>query len=187
MEGWQNNDAPTFINGHNYFGLGELGDTLPSFTGTNADWEWSGIQLVWVIPVMQPDENRWQECWDNMDTLYYRFTFESDSVDNNKAGWMIRNIVFGWNDLSGSISEFSSLPLKLFPNPATEKISIELPPNSGALSSVVISDIAGKVVASPLTPLQGERGVDVSSLSPGIYFVLAETDKLVFRQKLIKQ
>ena len=188
LEGWQNNEPPYIINGHNYFGFGELGDTVPSFTGTNGEWEWSGIQLVWGIPVMQPDENRWQECWDVMDTLYYRFTFESDSIDNSKAGWMIRKIVIGWNDIGGSISEYSSQPLKIFPNPAAEKISIELPPNSGKLSNILISDIAGNVVASPLTPLQGERGtLDVSTLSPGIYFVLAETDKFVFRQKLIKQ
>ena len=92
------------------------------------------------------------------------------------------------DEIPSSIKEFSSLPLKLFPNPTTEKISIESPPNSGKLSSIVISDIAGNVVASPLTPLQGERGtVDVSTLSPGIYFVLVETDKLVFRQKFMKQ
>ena len=188
---------PMEINYHNYLGLPDsywqqtmptIHDTVPSFTGKNGDWEWTGIQMVWVTPAMRPDENRWQECWNSTDTLYYRFTFESDSIDNSKAGWMIRKIVIGWNDIGGSISEYSSQPLKIFPNPAAEKISIELPPNSGKLSNILISDIAGNVVASPLTPLQGERGtLDVSTLSPGIYFVLAETDKFVFRQKLIKQ
>ncbi|MCG3166358.1 MAG: hypothetical protein POELPBGB_02136 [Bacteroidia bacterium] len=188
---------PQGVNYFNYLGLPDsywqqtmstIHDTVPAFTGISNDWQWSGLQIVWFYPVMRPDENRWDECWQNMDTLYMRFTFESDSIDSGKAGWMIRNIVTGWNDLSGSISEFSTLPLKLFPNPATENISLELPPNSGTLSSVVISDIAGKVIASPLTPLQGESGtVDVSTLSSGIYFVLAETDKFVFRQKLVKQ
>jgi hypothetical protein len=161
-------------------------DTIPFFTGTNVDWQWSGIQFIWYHPVMKPDENRWQECqnfpWSS-DSLYIRFHFISDAVNNNKAGWMIRNIVIGNADQGGSLPEFSTLPLKLFPNPATEKISIELPPNSGALSSVVISDIAGNVALRATEA----REIDVSTLSPGIYFVLVESDKFVFRQKLVKQ
>lgn len=185
---WQINSPPQMINYYNYLGLpwgsaSYLHDTIPAFTGSNENWQWSGIQILWYLPVMRPDENRWEECWQNTDTLYYRFTFESDSVDSGKAGWMIRKIVIGGNGLFGSISEFSSLPLKLFPNPATEKVSIELPPNAGALSSVVISDIAGNVALRATE----EREIDVSTLSPGIYFVLVETDKFVFRQKLVKQ
>lgn len=193
---WQSQGPPEIINYSNYLGLPEsnwnqvmpaLHDTIPSFTGANVDWQWSGLQLVWYLPVMKPDENRWQECfnllWNNTDTLYFRFNFESDDVNNGKAGWMIRKIVFGTSDTPSSIPEFSTLPLKLFPNPATEKISIELPPNSGALSSVVISDISGNV-ALRATEV---REIDVSTLSTGIYFVLVETDKFVLRQKLVKQ
>ncbi len=187
-------------NYYNYLGLpgslsngtmSNLHDTVPAFTGTNVNWEWSGFQIIWEFGVMMPVETRSGggfNCSFPPDTLYYRFTFESDSIDNSKAGWMIRNIVTGGSDYISSVPEFSSQPLKLFPNPATQNISIELPLNSGKLSSILISDIAGNVVASPLTPLQGERGtVDVSHLAPGIYFVLAETDKFVFRQKLVKQ
>lgn len=162
--------------------LSTIHDTIPAFTGTNGQWQWSGLQLIFYMAVLRPLETRWQQC-EGADTLYIRFNFESDGIDNGKAGWMIRNIVLAYTDIGGSISEFSTLPLKLFPNPATEKISIELPPNSGKLSSVVISDIAGNVALRATK----EREIDVSSLSPGIYFVLAETDKFVFRQKLVKQ
>lgn len=176
---------------NNYLGLPDsqwnqtlplINGNIPVFTGTNGDWQWSRIQWIFLYAVAKPDENRWQECeW--ADTLLVRFVFDSDSIDNSKAGWMIRNIVFGWTDIGGSISEFSTHPLKLFPNPTTEKISVELPPNSGELSGVVISDIAGNVALRTTEA----RAIDVSTLSPGIYFVLVETDKLVFRQKFIKQ
>ncbi len=188
---WQQNQPPLMINFHNYAGLPNsyynsnmpaLHDTIPAFTGTNGDWQWSGVQFVWTLPVMRPDENRWQECY-NTDSMFYRFTFESDNIDNARGGWMVRNIVAGWNDIGGSVSEFSSQPLKIFPNPASEKVSIELPPNSGKLSSIVISDIAGNVALRATDA----REIDFSTLSPGIYFVLAETDKFVFRQKFVKQ
>ena len=168
------------------YAVHSLNDTIPFFTGTNEGWQWSGIQFIWQYPVMKPDETRWQECqnfpWSS-DSLYIRFHFISDAVNNNKAGWMIRNIVIGNADQGGSISEFSSKPLKIFPNPATEKISIELPPNSGKLGSILISDIAGNVVLRATEAI----GIDVSALSSGIYFVLAETDKFVLREKLVKQ
>jgi hypothetical protein len=189
---WQPWGAPEEINYYNYLGLPDsyynqtmpsLHDSVPSFTGKNNAWQWSGFQLIWYRPSIQPDENRWDECGNFSDTIYYRFTFESDSIDNSKGGWMIKNIVIGSTDQPSSIFEFSSLPLKLFPNPATEKIAIELPPNSGKLSSILISDIAGNVALRATEA--GE--IDVSTLSPGIYFVLAETDKFVFRQKMVKQ
>jgi len=186
---WQQNQPPLMINFDNYAGLPEsyyninmpaLHDTIPAFTGTNSDWQWSRLQFIWALPVKRPDESRWQECY-NTDTLFYRFTFESDDIDNARGGWMIRKIVVGWNDIGGSVPEFSALPLKIFPNPATENISLELPPNSGHLSSMVISDIAGNIVLRTTEA----REIDVTTLSPGIYFVLAETEKFVFRQKLI--
>lgn len=197
---WQQDQPPLMIKYFNYAGLPNsfydntmpaLHDTIPAFTGTNGEWQWSGIQLLWYLPVMKPDENRWQDCFNIMgggnDTLYVRFNFESDGINTGKAGWMIRNIVYGTSDLGGSIAEFSSQSLKIFPNPASQNISIELPPNSGKLIQIRIMDIAGRET-STLTPQIQERGtIDVSYLVPGIYFVLAETDKFVFRQKLVKQ
>ncbi len=193
---WQQNQPPMMTYFYNYAGLPNsyynnnmpaLHDSIPAFTGTNGNWQWSGIQLVWYLPVMRPDENRWDECFNvgfgNNDSLYIRFNFESDGVNTDKAGWMIRKIVYGTSDVGSLISEISSVPLKIFPNPAADKITVELPPNSGKLSSVVISDIAGNVALRATEA----KEIDVSILSPGIYFVFAETDKFVFRQKLVKE
>jgi spore germination protein YaaH len=73
--------------------------------------------------------------------------------------------------------------LKVYPNPAEDVLTVEC---SGEIKEVKIYDATGKAVASPLTPLQGERGtVDVSQLSSGIYNLCIFTDKGMLTKKII--
>lgn len=77
-------------------------------------------------------------------------------------------------------------PLNLFPNPAGDKINVELPPGAGVIKAVSMMDVAGRtsLVPRPSSPF---TVIDISHLPPGIYFVVVETEKGVFRQKLVKK
>lgn len=162
-------------------GSGVLHDTIPAFTGTSGDWVWTKIQWIWGFPLANGENtNRTSACW--TDTLYVRFTFESDSINTGKAGWMIRNIVTGWADLGSSVNELETKPLKIYPNPSSDKVALELPQVLGQNSQVQVLDISGKVVA--MLPLQKE--IDISGLENGIYTVLIQTKKEVYRNLLIK-
>ena len=88
-------------------------------------------------------------------------------------------------------NSFEENSLQLFPNPATGKINLVLPESKGKIKEVKLLDSKG-VEASPLTPLQGERGtgtasLDISGLSSGLYFVIVETENGVYLQRFVKQ
>jgi len=193
--GWQQNGSPILVNFFHYLDepMPVIHDSIPAFSGTNGDWQWSGIQFVWYIPVKRANENRWLGCSDfGWDSIYFRFTFDSDSINNNKAGWMIRNIVYGSNDLVGAVAENHTQALKIFPNPTTDKISVELPTGIGKLKNIRLMDITGRVISFLPEAAKNSSGsskfvVDVSSLPSGIYSISAETEKFVFRQKLVKE
>jgi uncharacterized membrane protein YqhA len=64
----------------------------------------------------------------------------------------------------------------LSPNPATSEIKIE----SGEMeiAAIEIYDVVGQRLSLPLNPLKGtSASINVSSLSPGIYFVTARDEK----------
>jgi hypothetical protein len=77
-------------------------------------------------------------------------------------------------------------PIKIFPNPATDQLNI-----SGLEGNVVltITDISGKTVFLKKGdwPSDGQETLEISSLAPGLYFVLFQQNQTVQQGKFIKQ
>ncbi|MGE0638198.1 MAG: glycosyl hydrolase family 18 protein, partial [Bacteroidia bacterium] len=73
--------------------------------------------------------------------------------------------------------------LKVYPNPAEDILTIEC---SAEIKEVRIYDATGRLVASPLSPVRGEKKtVDVSQLSSGIYNICVFTDEGILTKKII--
>lgn len=154
-----------------------------TFSGSNGSWTWSGIQWVWYTPVMRPDDNRGGgiPCW-NMDSLYVRFTFESDDVETGKAGWMIRNIVVGSNDIGSGLERVDQNLMSLRPNPTNGILKVDLP-NGEAIQQIIVQQVTGRTMA-----VFGRNQIpDISHLDSGLYLIRVETDRTVFSGKVIKQ
>jgi len=83
--------------------------------------------------------------------------------------------------LSGTlgISDFEQTPLNVFPDPASDVLYITLNNDS----NVTMLDVSGKLI-QPLFLKEGTTGVDVSHLSPGIYFIQSINTKTI---RFIKQ
>jgi hypothetical protein len=116
------------------------------------------------------------------DTIIYRFTFHSDGIQTYKDGWMIDNIE--WYSLWEGITEKKS-NCKIFPNPATDNITVEL---SGTVkeNNLVIFDIEGqRRITCPIT--QTKTTIDICNLPSGVYFVRVTNDRTVGVKKIIKQ
>ncbi|MEM6804676.1 MAG: T9SS type A sorting domain-containing protein [Bacteroidota bacterium] len=75
-----------------------------------------------------------------------------------------------------------SLPLKLYPNPAKEKVFLDQ--NSESYEEILIYDLKGNLVEK-YGGYDPANGLNISGLSPGIYFVQAKSGQFVFRQKLL--
>ncbi len=99
----------------------------------------------------------------------------------NQTGFFIDNIRFSNNSLS--TEEFSNLDLKIYPNPATERLFIE---NADHLSinSLTCFDVNGK---QQDVLLSSDQSINVSNLSAGLYILNLQTDSGHQSLKFIKR
>jgi len=104
------------------------------------------------------------------DTIIYRFTFHSDSVQTNRDGWMIDNITYlsFWEGIQESGSGF-----KIYPNPAKDFIKIRNSESRNPYSLCFLDDMG--IVRKKVENLQGDREVYVGDLAEGVYFVVVES------------
>ncbi|MCF8276320.1 MAG: T9SS type A sorting domain-containing protein [Flavobacteriales bacterium] len=157
-------------------------DTVYGFSGNQSEWTWSAVQFIWYVSVFQGNESRSNGCdWENMDTVYVRFVFESDSMETGKDGWMIRNMIIGLDNFPGAVGEYVKSPIDVYPNPASDMVRFLIPDGIETPTSTLVYDMAGRVVLS----VPFHLNLDVSMLDAGNYIIALVTDKAVFRQKLL--
>jgi hypothetical protein len=83
------------------------------------------------------------------------------------------------------IGELQAKELKIYPNPANNQITFELPAISKE-SILQIKDIFGKTIAE-LTIAKGQTQLtwDCSTVSSGVYFYYSEMSDIVYRGKIV--
>ena len=94
------------------------------------------------------------------------------------AGGDTTNIIAQRKNKSGSIKTGGvALPeFTIYPNPAHEKISISLKDPSLGVYYVTLKDAVGRTIYM-LPGYRVENAIDISFLSPGIYYVILQDDK----------
>ena len=159
--------TPTAIN----LNLYSLSDTLYNgeygFSGRSNDWitTW----FTWNIP---PVKSRMDYIGD---TMIIRFNFVSDSIENNREGWMIDNIKLYSVDLGSGVDDIKPLEFKVSPNPMNETTTIELDDYSEIELSIL--DMQGRIVKHKKYINNQAIVINKDKLNSGIYFVKIRTDK----------
>ncbi len=119
-----------------------------------------GVNEGWFtdIPVLSGTTNEWTEFGIHMastdlvediqmeDTILFKFTFISDSIQNNRKGWMIDNITI--MDYAEGIEQnganfFQSI---VYPNPASDYLEIKFPATGYSDYHLHIYDTSGKII-----------------------------------------
>ncbi len=162
---WNNIINSTYLLGNFYSNSDTIASNSnkPGFSGTSSGWAGAGFSGFTLDTIVE-----------------YRFTFTSDSVNTNKAGWMIDNIIIqtNWYSDVNEIKENSSI--QIFPNPTSNSISIQTD-NSLQFKSVEIKDVLGKTILS-----SNQTTIDLSKFDAGIYFVEVTTDKGKYVKRIIR-
>ena len=86
--------------------------------------------------------------------------------------------------LSSSISSYevkNEVKINIFPNPASDFITIDLKDNNSTYAKLL--DACGRVIFS--TYIDKLSKLDISSISPGIYYLSLDLGKEVFMKKLV--
>ena len=86
-------------------------------------------------------------------------------------------------DMIVGVANLSNLAIEIYPNPTTGIVSIKLPEEL-ANAALEIKDYSGKSILKQ--QLEKETDMDLSNFSSGIYFLLIQTDELVWMEKLVK-
>jgi hypothetical protein len=85
------------------------------------------------------------------------------------------------------LEENQILPLKVFPNPATEQISFEVLSDELVNSQFEIVNIKGEIFYSSIIDYPS-FSVSINNLSPGVYFYdITHSSERVYRGKFVKQ
>jgi len=86
-----------------------------------------------------------------------------------------------------NISRVKEIETNVFPNPATDKITINVPAKSVSTAiGMEIINIRGQVVKS-LKINDNSVNMDISDLSKGVYIIKIQTDKEIVTKKFIKE
>jgi len=132
-------------------------------SGRSDGWIKSSICWQWFIPVKK------DTIISMPDSLMIRFTFISDSTIKNKEGWMIDNIVTSSaapQNCSGIEENSIRENVFVYPNPATEKLTIE----SFQKSTIDIFNIQGQIILRQQLQ-QDKTDIDISGLAKGVYIL----------------
>ena len=109
---------------------------------------------------------------------------------NNNVIRKVTNVaVVGINQLKEN-----KLQVAVYPNPAADKIFIELKDNSGEASEIKVFNLLGNTVKQLNNPSAGSGqaatkkiSIDISELQNGVYFVRIKTNEGSVTKKIIVQ
>jgi hypothetical protein len=99
-----------------------------------------------------------------------------------EIGYVLRDIQIHVKGGSGVENYFSNEKINIFPNPATNNLTIE----TTEKASIEILNIQGQILKT-ITTAEKQTNIDVSDLSSGVYIIKAKTEKGVVVKKFVKE
>jgi hypothetical protein len=127
----------------------------PGYSGTNNNWK--QIQVEYG-PAPSP-----------LDTITFRFSFTSDSIDTHKDGWMI-----GWILIQGMFEGiqdiYSSNFISVTPNPTKDNFTISFSESVHEPCVIIFNNLGEKVFEKNVSGTVKEIPIHFSA-SAGIYFL----------------
>lgn len=148
------------------------------------------IQWLAPKPILTGSSNGWQNFAINMnqlqmmywtDSIYYRFTFISDSIQTNKDGWMLDD--FQINDVSEAVeNKTTNEVLTIYPIPSKGILNIN---TSDFINNnkMTIFNNTGQIVFESFNYKNTQ--IDLSNLDNGFYYIKYSYDKQALIQKFI--
>ncbi|MEQ8520269.1 MAG: T9SS type A sorting domain-containing protein [Cytophagales bacterium] len=122
----------------------------------------------------------------NADTIYY-FVFAENAFecDPNKGEDYTKtrsNPSFASRIFIGMTDIDLNNKLKIYPNPAGEKVYIDYSEN---INEILVTNLNG-VLIKKIKGFKPEKGISLKNLPSGVYFIKIETDDGLFVRKIIK-
>lgn len=173
---WCNTPMSNNWNLYSYFDTlsnGELG-----FSGKSDGWVTT--QFGWALCPVKSNSN-----FDFNGMMLVRFNFLSDSINNNKEGWLIDDIVLYGIEMGNSTHQLEHQQFKLYPNPILKTATIELDAYYNNIE-LNIYNFQGQFIRQEKYPNSENLNFDSQGLEQGIYFLKIKADgKEIGGQKVV--
>ena len=147
------------------------------FSGTDTTWTTSRINF----DCLAVKKSFW---------YYLRFTFISDSIQTNKEGWIIDDIVIQNNgECTGIDENKSASELNIYPNPISSISTVDLSNSNSEGSMFIMYNLLGETVFEQIIDFHNSIELNADDLVPGVHFyTLLKRNKSILEQgKLIIQ
>ncbi len=119
---------------------------------------------------------------ENTDSLLVRSG--TPNINWNGSAYYVDDVYVGVDTTVG-IEEFEEIKFEIYPNPAKEKLTVELAEGSGQNTAIKFFDVTGREVLTYWITTRKES-IDVSGFAEGVYTaVLMEDEGVVARKKII--
>lgn len=150
-------------------------DTL-GFTSLTTDWRQTCINLFYLTLGSR-----------SFDTLYYRFSFQSDSTLNaSHGGWLIDDIHIGQGVgyCNASTEENDNSDLMIYPNPCKDVVYVNhmIEFKEG---SYELYDLHGKVLQKNSLSNEQPISIPLNHVLPGVYWIKMEIDHQSYIKKIL--
>ncbi len=116
--------------------------------------------------------------------------FDSIALVNGNFTGVSWDMFFAKLDISHttSVSDILSQNITIYPNPATEALTIEMSDGKFFRLEIKLFNILGEVVfSSPIENISHQKTIDISDLAAGIYFVQVNIDGNKVMKKVVKE
>jgi len=145
---------------------------INGFSGTNSNWTTTRLQWIWLLPMKSYSP----------DSVFIKYQFISDDIQNNKDGWLIDNIKLMWADLPSSIEKYSFINFnpKIYPNPANENIFID---DTEKIDLIEMYDNLGKLIYTSKN--KKSYKIDARNLKNGIYHLKLTKNAHIITKKIV--
>lgn len=139
-------------------------------------------------------DTTWRDLWlcvrstyaHQNDTLYFRFSLKSDSIQTTQEGWMIDNFNFATSILH-PVKEISQIdPVVVYPNITTGIVNIEMKKlrDSDGIDEIELIDESGRVVER-YGKNYTKVVLDITKHKPGLYHLRVTTHNKAQLFKLV--
>lgn len=132
---------------------------IPTLTGYSNGWNYFHYNILDVAGTLGIASG---------DTIQFRFTFISDSIQDDRDGLMFDSFIF--EDYVEGLEEIgmNKIASRTFPNPVSSEVSIEFDNPLQASFELRLFDPVGKEILAHTT-VGSQFELDLSNLAPGIY------------------
>jgi hypothetical protein len=175
---WGNNGTLFF----QWTGAGTDTDTALVFTGNSSGWVSTKIEWYCTLVVLMEPGLRMSYP----DSLRFRFAFQGLANTNGRDGWMIDDLVVTNTGCPGSIHESGLGKLEVFPNPTTDRITIELTDAPSSPMSLELFRADGAMVLRERMK-STRHALDIAALPDGPYLIRITGDYGQLVERLVIQ